>query len=204
MKSKKAQVCYMSKSIYDRPWILDDVDYPIINARIIIDKTVKFSKKIFDNYLKDILNGAYQSDFNKIIDWSKYSTKTRFGPNDKYFIYGFDEIYSNQILYKEIIKYKRLVVYQISLTSFKHVGKIELNIPNVNLLDDIEAEIYSGNNKRMKDFIKLNDEVYDYLSTKNLQPLNLRYRRGFEDYNKYSKYISNKNKEFSVYLLINP
>lgn len=204
MKKRKADICYMSKSLYIRPWILDNIDYPLVNTKIIVTKNVKISKTLYDNFLKDILNKKYEKDYEQIIEWDKYRKKSVIGQNDKLFIYGFDEIYSNQILYKEMIKYKRLIVYHISLAFFNYIRKVKLELPNYDLINQITENVQKGDNSRILELLELNNKVYEYLSTKDLTFLGKRYEKALEDYKKYHKLINSKNKEFAVYLLVNP
>jgi hypothetical protein len=130
LKRRKAQVGYASKACYLKPWIPDNLEYPIINYRVIIDKTVKISEKKFENFLENVILGKYVEIFEKVKDFNlKYSIRHRVDENvQKYFIYGFDELYTNTILIKEFSKYKTLVYYNVMLSDFQFLG---LKIPNI-------------------------------------------------------------------------
>ena len=206
MKNRRIDICYMSKSTYNVPWIPDSVDYPVINAKIIIKNDIKFSKYNFDKYLRDILDGKYKEMYDKIVTWNSYRTKkTVYNPNQKYFIYGFDEIYSNQILYKEFLNYKRLIIYYLDLALFQKIPTIDVNIPNYEIMDELNWKyILKGDNSKMKEYIELNDSAYEYLKTLPLTLLSTRMKKAYDDYKKYRPLLNSNNKEFAVFLLVNP
>jgi hypothetical protein len=144
--------------------------------------------------------------YDKIVTWNSYRTKkTVYNPNQKYFIYGFDEIYSNQILYKEFLNYKRLIIYYLDLALFQKIPTIDVNIPNYEIMDELNWKyILKGDNSKMKEYIELNDSAYEYLKTLPLTLLSTRMKKAYDDYKKYRPLLNSNNKEFAVFLLVNP
>jgi len=204
MKAKKVDINYYSKACYYRPWIPDPVDYPIINLRLIISKNVKISKVKFDNYLSNVLNGKYK-DLEKTIREFNIDSKTHnINPLDKTFIYGFDEVYTNQILYKEILKYKRLIDYNMELKPFEHYE----SIPYSKEMNDLRFELWK-NSKINKSIIfklkNLNDKVYKVLDKKIVEEYKIfipRMNQCYKDYKKFGHKLDLNSSEYTSQIII--
>lgn len=113
MKRQKAPISYVSSKCYFRDWIFLP-DFPIVNYRLIVD--VKFISKSreqikanFFEFIRDVLSDKYSDIKNKIISYQVSSGKKTGAEFVKYFPYGFDELYSNEILLPVLSKYKRLI-----------------------------------------------------------------------------------------------
>ncbi len=204
MKSKKADINYYSKACYYRPWIPDSVDYPIINLRLIISKKVNFSKVKFDNYLKNVLKGKYKPLEELIRKFNSDSESHPINPLDKTFIYGFDEVYTNQILYNEILHYKRLIDYNVELKPFENYE----TIPHTKELNELRYDLWK-NSKVNKSLIfklkKLNDEVHKYLSKELLEEFKIfipRMDQCYKDYKKYGHKLDLTSTEYTSQIIV--
>jgi hypothetical protein len=142
MNKRNIDVQYRSESCYARFWVPKEVDYPVINDRIIIQKNkVKISKVKFNKFLKEVSENKFMDLKNKI-----EAVRVRLSGQDiRKFTYGFDEYYTNNILYKEMLNYERLIYYGISLqrieTQYKGI------IKNYQKLSTIEEKLWRNPNK---------------------------------------------------------
>lgn len=201
MKDKKVDINYYSKACYYRPWIPDSVDYPIINLRLIVSKNVKFSKAKFDNYLNNVLKGKYKDLEETIRKFNSESLSHPINPLDKKFIYGFDEIYTNQILYSDICKYKRLVDYNMELKPFEHYVKI----PHSKEMNDLRYDLWKNPKVVNKSVIfklkKLNDEVHKVLSSE-VKEFIPRMKQCYNDYKKFGHKLDLNSGEYTSQIII--
>jgi hypothetical protein len=202
MKKKKVDVNYFSKACHYKPWNPISVDYPIINLRVIISKNVKVSKKKFDNFLTNVLNGRYQSIEKEIREYNKSSKKHQINPEDSIFIYGFDEIYANHILIKELSNYKRLIDYNIELKPLSYF----IETPPTKELEDLRYEIFSSykdsNKKSILKLKKLNDEIYYFLKNKDKNSLIPLMNQCYKNYPKYRNKLDMESLEFTTQIII--
>jgi hypothetical protein len=106
----------------------------------------------FDKFLKDVLDGKFE-DLKMKIEAIRKKVASQ---HINYFTYGFDEYYTNNILIKELIGYKTMIYYSISLTTiekqypgiiknFKQIEKNETELwnhfhPGLNLKQKKEFE----------------------------------------------------------------
>lgn len=112
MKKNKAQVGYSSRC-YLKDWIPENVDYTIINSRLIISKDVEISRYGFDKFLKDAYEGKYE-ELKETIQGKKIATQHE-QDGVKIFIYGFDELYTNTSIFDKVKNYTRLIEFDIGL-----------------------------------------------------------------------------------------
>jgi hypothetical protein len=158
MKKNEVDVLYRSEACYANAWIPSEVDYPIINDRLILSKNIKVSKRIFDKFLTDVYEGKYTELKENILKQRKRLQ----GQIIHHFPYGFDEYYTNNILYKQINKYTRLIYYSISLTT---IGKRYPGIlKNFNKIEENEKKLWNNfhpdlNLKQKKEFEKARKEI---------------------------------------------
>lgn len=188
MKKEKADVLYRSEACYARYWVPDEIDYPIINDRIILSKNVKVSKNRFDKFLKDVYEDKFEDLKIKI-----EKVRTRLVSQEiKYFTYGFDEYYTNNILYEELEKYKTIIYYSITLTTiekqypgimknFKQIEENEIALwnkfyPGLNLKQKKEFEKarkdIEKQKEKFKDSYRLNKCIQDFDLFKDKLDLN--------------------------------
>ena len=158
MKKNEVDVLYRSEACYANAWIPSEVDYPIINDRLILSKNIKVSKRIFDKFLTDVYEGKYTELKENILKQRKRLQ----GQVIHHFPYGFDEYYTNNILYKQLIKYTRMIYYSISLTT---IGKRYPGIlKNFNKIEENETKLWNNfhpdlNLKQKKEFEKARKEI---------------------------------------------
>jgi hypothetical protein len=205
MKSRKADVFYYSKGCFSRPWVPDDLEYPILTNRIIVKSNVSVSKYKFDKFLKDVLAGKYE-DLKKLsINFHEYTKTYKLNPDSKYFIRGFDEYYANNILVQELMKYKTVVCLQLSLLPFRRYKRLDIDLPNNEAMDDLEYKILLETpdlKQNMIDYKALSDIAYDYLSKKDTTQFPYRMKMCYNFYGKYRNKIDFESDEFGVYLTL--
>ena len=126
---------------------------------------------------------------------------------DNTFIYGFDEVYTNQILFKEVSNYKRLIDYNMELKPFEHY---EPKIPHRGELDNLRYDLWK-NSKVNKGLIfklkKLNDEVHKYLSKEILEDFkvfNPRMNQCYKDYKKFGHKLDLSSTEYTSQIIVKP
>lgn len=204
MKKEKCDVSFASFSCYDRPWIPDSVKFPVVIYRFIVRNNVKISKNNFDKFLQDTYQGKYEDIKENIKEYySKDKPKTDAGLSAKHFVYGFDEIYANTILEKEISNHKQLIYYGLSLGRFTRY----LDIPNKQKLYAYEgmARQGKGNLKfNINQLKKVHYELAKYLEKQDLTKVPKRMKACFEDYKKYKNKIKDNLPEFMAILVVNP
>jgi len=142
MKKRNVEVAYNSQACYNKLWIPKDIEYPIINDKIIISKKVKLSKYKFDKFLKDVSEGKFKDLKEKI-----HLIRKRIASQDvKIFTYGFDEYYTNHILYKELLPYNKLVYYNLSLNTIE--AQIPGIIKNIERITSLQKQLWNHFNPK--------------------------------------------------------
>lgn len=199
MKKKKIDVLYRSEACYARYWVPKEIDYPIINDRIILSKNVQVSKYRFDKFLKDVYEGKFQDLKNQIESVRKKVASQHI----KYFTYGFDEYYTNNILFKELEKYKTLVYYSISLITIEkqYPGIIK----NFKQIEENETALWnkfhpSLNLKQKKEFEKARIEIE---KQKDKFKDSYRLNKCIKDFDLFKNKLDLQEK-FSTVLILNP
>lgn len=114
---------------------------------------VKLSKYKFNKFLKEVYEGKFSELKNKI----ELVRKKMAGKDVKLFTYGFDEYYTNNILYKEIIHYERLVYYGINLERIDSQYKGIIN--NYRSIKSIEEKLWRNPNKNLNLMMKKELEI---------------------------------------------
>jgi len=197
MKKQKADVSYNSQACYARYWIPKEVDYPIINDKIIIAKDITISKYKFNKFLKDVYDGKFTELKNKI-----ESVRKRIATQDiKLFTYGFDEYYTNHILYKELLDTKRIVYYNLSL---KSIGtQIPGMLKNYKQIELIEEKLWNNVNPSLN--IALKKEFEKVRKDIDNEKLNDSYRltKCLQDFDLYKDKLDLQEK-FSTVLVLTP
>jgi hypothetical protein len=143
MKEKKAKVSYVSSACYFKPWIPEDVDYPIVLWRCIVKKDIYLPKSNMSTFLSDVNKGKYDDVRAQISDLS-YIVKNKEQENVQKFIYGFDELYVNKCLFKYLADHKRIVYLKLSLVNQRH----NLSFPFGKLFE-MEHSIFQNKNPKM-------------------------------------------------------
>jgi hypothetical protein len=138
MKKLNIPVSYVSGKCYIKKWIPQDIDFPIINFRVIINKNiVQLSKYSFDKFLKDVSENKYKS-LKEEIESNKYLVERKNMYYVNTFMYGFDEYYTNTYLFKKLHKYPR-IIYAI-LSIYSQMAKLGLN---ANKIAEYEKLVFS-------------------------------------------------------------
>lgn len=197
MKKQKADVSYNSQACYARYWIPSTVDYPIINDKIIISKDIKISKYKFNKFLKDVYEGKFTELKDKI-----ESVRKRISSQDiKLFTYGFDEYYTNHILYKELLDTKRIVYYNLSL---KTIGtQIPGIIKNYKQIESIEEKLWNNVSANLNITLKKEFEKVRKDIDKERLKDSYRLTKCLIDYDLYKDKLDLQEK-FSTVLILNP
>lgn len=175
LKKSKAQVSYYSKACYDREWIPDNIHYSIGAGKIISSTKVKYDFSHFEKFLFNVYENKYEDIKNKIIERRKNS-KTHRVVGVKYFPYGFDELFANLFLIKDIEKHTYIVYYEISLEHFNNYiyllpekEREEYKNSNVYMnLTKAEFKVWISNKdeERLKtkhELVKYNQQMYRYI-----------------------------------------
>lgn len=204
MRKTKCDVSYGSFACYERPWIPDTVEFPVINYRIIVKTTAKISEKDYNKFLDDVYKGKYSKEREEIIKYySKDKPKTDAGLSAKYFVYGIDEIYTNVFVVKDLTKYKQLIYYSLSMGRFARY----IDIPNEKKLYAYEgmARQGKGNLKfNINQLKKIHNELAKYLEKQDFKNLPQRLHMCFDDYKKYKNKIQDDLPEFMAILIRYP
>lgn len=125
MQNNNAKVFYYSKSCYDKPWS-EGIRYPIGAGRIIMSAKVELNKSVFTRFLNDILKGKYHHVLEDIKKKFEEEGSYRSFKDIKYFPYGFDELFTNMYLYPVFKQYKRLIAFELGLSTFLQEKIVEI------------------------------------------------------------------------------
>jgi hypothetical protein len=206
MKHVHASVSYASRGCYDKYWIPLEVDFPIINYKVVVRKNVKCSFEKFNNFLDEVHANKYNDVKEKIEAIVNRPDAKRKMLGIKQFIYGFDELYSNGVLYKELVNYRRLVLDDLQLN---YLGNFK-DIP----IDKEKAEKY---NKLMyygaksadlkKKVIKFYEDLYDEIVEKDLMKTFDEYpriKRCVNEFNMYKNKVNMKDINLFAYIVVDP
>lgn len=198
LKKYKAQVSYYSKACYDREWIPSNVHHSIGAGKIISSTKAKYDFASFEKFLFDVHNNKFEEIKNRIIERRKNS-KTHRVIDVKYFPYGFDELFANLYLIKDIEKYTYIVYYEISLEHFNNYVQLlpekmykEYKKSSVyNDLTKAETRVWYSDKheERLKtkhELVKYNKKMYEYIKDIPLENFRLNLCR--------NDYIDLKNK----------
>lgn len=125
MQNNNAKVFYYSKACYDKPWS-EGIRYPIGAGRIIVNSRVNLHKGTLTRFLNDVLKGKYHQTLEDIKKKFEEEGSYRSFSDIKYFPYGFDELFTNHYLYPVFKQYKRLVAFEIGLSTFLQEKIVEI------------------------------------------------------------------------------
>lgn len=172
-------ISYFAKACYDKEWIDETVEFPILAGRIISRTNVKYPIEDLEEFLSDVLDNKYSELLERII-------RNREGRSHqalaRHFTYGFDELFANKYLNKTIQRYKRIVYLNILL---------DIGIDNEKL-ERLEYKVYK-NVRHMgarQNLIKFNRLIYDKI--KNKSSYSYRIGKCIRDYETYKNKIEPK------------
>lgn len=206
MKKARSTVSYVSRGCYERNWIPNTVDYPIINYKVIVKKGIYLSKAKFDNFLTEVSKDVYRDIFleieRRVTDPA--SKRKMFGI--KQFIYGFDELYSNGPLFKELSKHRRLIFNDLNLDYLQYVKGISFDKEKGK---KIHNDLYYKSNdlKIIKKGLEFYENIYNEIKEKNLMYLlenHPRLQMCLEGFGKYKDKLVKKEPGLYTYVVIDP
>ncbi len=125
MQTNNAKVFYYSKACYDKPWS-EGIRYPIGAGRIIMNTRVELNKGLLTRFLNDILKGKYHDVLVDIKRKFEDEGSYRSFQNIRLFPYGFDELFTNKYLYPIFTHYKRIIAFEIGLSTFLQEKIVEI------------------------------------------------------------------------------
>ncbi len=197
LNKNQADISYHSKSCYNEPWINSEVEYPIVNSRVIVShKFIKENSNMIyseiNNFLNKILDGQYDEFKNYLIQYLQTYKRNKYKEfQPKYFPYGFDELFTNNILYPYFEKYKTLVYLDLSLIGFNNYIPLRQKEQLKSLIDDSFKSNKNNTYKNKLQLKKLNDEIYEQIKDINIENQRMNICR--IQYNKYkSNFIINE------------
>ena len=184
LKKNKAQLSYYSKSCYIKEWANDKLEFPILAGKIITKTSVKYDIKLFNQFLEDVLSKKYNKMKVAILNRLTELKGGHYMRNEdvEYFSYGFDELFTNHYLIKDVEKYKRLIYYDIT---FKEIGYM-YDIPLFKEMNKVDGNLWRGieRKKNHQQLLAISKEIYNLIPEKN---------RCLQEFNKYkNKTIINK------------
>lgn len=198
LKRYNVDVSFISKSCYMYEWKNEKIDFPIMAGKIISKTKCKYSKVYFDKFLSEVLSGKYDKMKQGILSrLSEEKGKSHYMTNEqvKYFPYGFDELFTNHYLIKDIEKYKHLIYYDVSFKNANYMYKLI----NITELQKYESKIWYGQGKREVNhdkLVELLDIAYEDV------PDEYKSRKCFSEYEKYRSKFSTSPSTWSVMALI--
>ena len=173
LKKYNTDISFLSKACYTYEWSNPALKYPILAGRIISSTDCIYSLKAFNGFLQDVLDGKYTELKDQIL--------TRLGTQPgnvhkmtreqiKYFPYGFDELFTNYILCKDILRYRHLVYYDISFSYLNYIYRFS----NRDKLIEIDTKLWEEKGKKLaleKEFKKELEKSYQQVITSG-KPIN--------------------------------
>ena len=142
----KADISFLSKACYTYEWSNPALKYPILAGRIISSTNCMYSLKNFNTFLQDVLDGKYTHIKDQILDRLSTSNFHYMKKDDiKYFPYGFDELFTNYILIKDVLRYRHLVYYDVGFQYLNYVYKFT----NRDKLAEIDRNLWDGKGDKL-------------------------------------------------------
>lgn len=184
MKKNNIKVTFYSKGCYDKPWADKKIKYPIGVGRMIVDTSaVRLNFLDYIKFLNDVLDHKYKKVFDDIVNHYKNYREIK---DVKYFPYGFDELFANTYLTKAFSKYRRCIIFEISLTVpfQKYLDKKELK-DSKGLYFASQEYDRPMSTKSKQILIELNDGIYEKIKNEKLDNLGKLCKRDYEENRKF-------------------
>ncbi len=205
MEKTHSSFGYYSNACYSAVWVNYDRKYPILAGKCIFGPDIKISKEHFNKFLRDCLRGKYKWLKNVIEEREKKfhtgTPKLRSVINGKYIIYGFDEYYTNYIMYEDIIRYRRLAQYNLFLGNLRHYFK---DLPQIDEIMEEEHRLWSGQKTNNKLLQKMTDDIYNIVINRNISIMSDRMKGCLADYAKYKDQIDENSITMGAYVVLEP
>jgi hypothetical protein len=193
MRKNKAQLSYYSKSCYIKEWANYKLEFPILAGKIITKTSVKYDIELFNQFMKDVLSKKYNELKIKILDRLTQIKGGHYMRNEdvEYFSYGFDELFTNHYLIKDIEKHKRLIYYDII---FKEIGYM-YDIPLFKDMNKVDTNLWRGidRKKNHRELLSISKQIYDMIPEKN---------RCLTEFNKYKNKTVVNNQVWGLTTLV--
>jgi hypothetical protein len=182
LKRRNVDLSYYSVSCYNRPWVSDDVNFPVLAGKIITKTSVKYDFKLFKMFIDDVLSGKYKQIKQKLKEHGGRRYDMEY---IKYFPYGFDELFTNLYLIKEFENHSILIYFNISLDYLKN----DLPIPKEKEIAELEYKSWLfGSDKKVKEkLLKYNEQIYDYVKDKDFK--SSRNKKCIANFNEYKDLV---------------
>ena len=160
MKEKKINSLIYSMFCYYRPWIKSKyaLNFPLIT-------NIKLDIKMLMNFLDDLVNKKYKKEINEIILYRNDRYKYDY---DIKFPYGMDEYFTNNIIYKDLIKHDMYVNYDYDISrilkkiSLSNLIKDKRDQDIINQLMKIGEILWKTDNFKIK-----NEIIYTFIKLLN-------------------------------------
>jgi hypothetical protein len=176
-----------------KEWANPDIEHPILAGKIITSTRVKYDVKLLTTFLKDIISGKYNDIKVDILNRLSKIKGGHYMRNEdvEYFPYGFDELYTNYYLSKDLLKYKHLVYYDIVFKELSYM----YNIPEFKEMKSYDDNIWRGINreKNHSALLKISNKIYSQIPVKN---------KCLQEFHKYKNKTVSKNYVWGLTTLI--
>ena len=206
MKKARASVSYASRGCYDKYWIPQEVDFPIINYKVVVRKNVNCSFEKFNNFLDEVHANMYSDVKDKIEAIVNRPDAKRKMLGIKQFIYGFDELYSNGVLYKDLVNHRRLILDDLQLNYLSYFKEIPIDRE---LAEKYSKQMYYGvkSKELKKKVIKFYENLYDEIIEKDLMKVfdnHPRLKTCINEFNMYKDKINMNEINLFAYIVVDP
>lgn len=167
IQTYNVDLSYYSKACYIKEWHNPSLENPILAGKIITKTSVKYDVNILNTFLKNVLHKKY--DIMKIEILTRLS-KMKGGhymrnEDVEYFPYGFDELFTNHYLIKDIQKHRHLIYYDLV---FKEL-QWSYDIPEFKEMKVYDDNVWRGIDKERnyQQLLRVSKEIYDKIPQKN-------------------------------------
>lgn len=193
LKKNKAQLSYYSKSCYMKEWANDKLEFPILAGKIITKTNIKYDINLFNQFMKDVLSKKYNDVKVATLNRLTQIKGGHYMRNEdvEYFSYGFDELFTNHYLIKDIEKHRSLIYYDIT---FKEIGYMH-DIPLFKEMNKVDNNLWRGidRKKNHRELLRISKQIYDMIPEKN---------RCLTEFNKYKNKTVINNQVWGLTTLI--
>jgi len=167
IQTYNVDLSYYSKACYIKEWRNPSLDNPILAGKIITKTSVKYDINILNTFLKNVLDKKYDAMKIEILTRLAQIKGGHYMRNEdvEYFPYGFDELFTNHYLIKDIQKHRHLIYYDIS---FKELWWM-YQIPEFREMKKYEDNVWHGINREQnyQQLLRVSKEIYDKIDEKN-------------------------------------
>ena len=167
IQTYKVDLSYYSKACYIKEWHNPGLENPILAGKIITRTRVKYDIKLLNNFLRDVLHKKYDIMKIEILTRLSQIQGGHYMRNEdvEYFPYGFDELFTNHYLIKDIQKHKHLIYYDIVFKELRYM----YNIPEFKEMKEYDDNVWRGidKEKNYMQLLRVSKEISDKIPEKN-------------------------------------